>query len=134
MVLITMQLHAAKTDSLNNKTYPQRKPAPRAALFSLCTATLASFSVSRSTAAFSASKSAPLTGNIPVTTAVFLENHISWMLCIVSGLRSHLFISLSQLFLLLLLLLLLPLVLPNVGASLHNLQQHFHLFCQQSCC
>ena len=48
------------------EAYPQRKPAPRAALFSLFTATLASFSVSRSTAAFKASKSAPLTGNIPV--------------------------------------------------------------------
>ncbi len=46
-------------------TDPQRNPAPRAALFSLFTDTDASFSVRRSTAAFRASKSAPLMGNMP---------------------------------------------------------------------
>ena len=53
-------------------TYPQRKPAPKAVLFSLCTDTDASLRVKRSTAAFNASKSPPEMGNMPahIHTAV----------------------------------------------------------------
>lgn len=51
--------------SVRYGTDPQRKPAPRAALFSLFTDTDASLRVRRSTAAFRASKSAPLMGNMP---------------------------------------------------------------------
>jgi hypothetical protein len=54
-------------------THPQRKPAPKAALFSRFTETLASLSVSRSTAAAKASKSAPLTGNIPEAHQLWLQ-------------------------------------------------------------
>ncbi len=46
----------------DEQLHPQRKPAPSAALLSRLRLTLASFSVRRSTAAASASKSAPLTG------------------------------------------------------------------------
>ena len=65
---ITIHNRGSRTDlrtDREKKTDPQRKPAPRAALFSLFTDTLASFKVRRSTAAFKASKSAPLIGNMP---------------------------------------------------------------------
>lgn len=52
-----MRLH-----ELGDEAYPHLKPAPRAVLFSLFTATLASLSVRHSTADASASKSALLTG------------------------------------------------------------------------